>query len=369
MNSYGLALGGGGTKGAYHLGVWKALCDMGIDICAVTGCSIGSVNGALFAQGDFNIAEEIWLNIEKESIVELTSDKIGDNLLDIKNLSNLISDIYKNNGLETKPFRELIERSVDENKLRNSKIDFGLVTYDLTQKEELTLFINEIPNGQLVDYLMASASLPGLKRTIIGENEYIDGGIANNIPADMLIARGIKNIIAVDVGGVGITKGIAPKGVNIIKIKSSEKIVGMLDFKPENIEKMIRAGYIDCLREFGRVEGELYAFNISDYHSARQKYSQKIISGIESAADIFGVDRYKIYKFSDLVNGVLQKYEEYHSKSGGIDDRQFLVKFTGYILGETLDDSVAKLFSGLMSDVTNAANSIAYFLTTQKAED
>ena len=126
----------------------------------------------------------------------------------------------------------------------------------------------------------------------------------------MLITKGIKNIIAVDVGGVGITKGLAPKGVNIINIKSSEKIVGMLDFKPENIEKMVRAGYIDCLREFGRVEGNLYAFNVSDYHSVRQMYSQKIINGIESAADIFGVDRYKIYKFQDLLEGVLKKYSD-----------------------------------------------------------
>ena len=89
MNSYGLALGGGGTKGAYHLGVWKALCDMNINVCAVTGCSIGSVNGALFAQGDFKVAEDIWLNIDKDSIIELPDESIGDNLLDIKNLSHL----------------------------------------------------------------------------------------------------------------------------------------------------------------------------------------------------------------------------------------------------------------------------------------
>ncbi|MBR3792062.1 MAG: patatin-like phospholipase family protein [Clostridia bacterium] len=365
MNSYGLALGGGGTKGAYHLGVWKALCDMNINVCAVTGCSIGSVNGALFAQGDFKVAEDIWLNIDKDSIIELPDESIGDNLLDIKNLSHLISDIYRNNGLETKPFRELIERTVDESKIRNSSIDFGLVTYDLGQREEISLFLDEIPDGQLVDYLMASASLPGLKRTVIGDKEYIDGGIANNIPADMLVSKGIKDIIAVDVGGVGITKGLAPKGVNIINIKSSEKIVGMLDFKPENIEKMIRAGYIDCLREFGRVEGNLFAFNVSDYHSVRQMYSQKIINGIESAADIFGVDRYKIYKFQDLLDGVLKKYNKYSKKGSGVDDKQLLVKFTGYILGEKLDDTVAKLFSGLMSDVTNAANSIAYFLLKQ----
>lgn len=365
MNSYGLALGGGGTKGAYHLGVWKALEDMKINICAVTGCSIGSVNGALFAQGDYDIARKIWININRENILELSKDNISDNLLDIKNLSKLFLDMYKNNGLDTKPFRDLIEKAVDEEKLRKSEVDFGLVTYDLAQREELSLFINEIPKGQLVDYLMASASLPGLKKTIIDEKEYIDGGLANNIPYDMLIEKGIKNIIAVDVGGVGIKKVYAPKGVNIINIKTSESIVGMLDFTLSNIEKTIRAGYVECLRAFGRVEGEIYSFNVSDYHKQRQKYSKKLMDGIECAAEIFGVDRYKVYKFSDLVNGVLEKYKEYRDNGKGVDDKQVLVKFTGYILGEKLDDTVSKFFSGLMSDVTNAANSIAYFLTTE----
>ncbi len=369
MNSYGLALGGGGTKGAYHLGVWKALDDMKVNICAVTGCSIGSVNGALFAQGDYDIAKEIWVNINKENILELSKDNVGDNLLDIRNLSNLILDMYKNNGLDTKPFRNLIENTVDEEKLRKSVIDFGLVTFDLAKREELALFISEIPKGKLVDYIMASASLPGLKKTKIDDKEYIDGGLANNIPYDMLIAKGIKNIIAVDVGGVGVKKGYAPKGVNIINIKTSENIVGMLDFTPANIEKTIRAGYVDCLRAFGRVEGEIYSFNISDYHKQRQKYSKKLMDGIECAAEIFGVDKYKVYKFSDLVDGVLEKYKECSESGKGVDDKQLLMKFTGYILGEKLDDTVSKFFSGIMSDVTNAANSIAYFLTTQEAED
>ena len=371
MHGYGVALGGGGTKGAYHIGVWRALEELGIKIVAVTGCSIGSVNGALFAQGSYDIASEIWNNIGMENIIEISDNNVGDNLLDIKNFAVLISDIYKNNGLETKPFRELLNKFVDEDKLRESEIDFGLVTFDLAEKEELTIFKDDIPYGKMVDYLMASASLPGLKRTVIDNKEYIDGGITNNIPADMLMSKGIKNIISVDVGGLGITKGLAPKGINVINIKSSDKIIGMLDFKPENIERMIRAGYIDCLRAFGRIEGNIYSFNVSDYHKTRQKYSKKLIDGIEYAAQIFGVDKYRIYKFDGLLNGVISAYNEGIKKNGTvgglkIDEKQLLIKFTGYILGETLEDTVVKLFSGIIGEVSNAANSIAYFLSQDK---
>ena len=372
MDKYGVALGGGGTKGAYHIGVWKALTELDIEVCAVTGCSIGSVNGALFAQNSFEIADKVWHNIVVENVIEVSSSDVGENLFDIKNFSLLIPDVYKHNGLETKPFRELLDKFIDEEKIRKSAIDFGLVTFDLADKEERALFIDDIPKGKLVDYIMASTSMPGLKKTVIDGKEYMDGGIANNIPADMLISKGIKNIIAVDVGGVGITKGLAPKGTNLISIKSSDKIIGTLDFKRENIEKMMRAGYIDCLKEFGRLEGKIFAFNISDYHKARQKYSVKIIEGIEYAAQVFGVDKFRIYKFDDLLEGVLGTYKKVSKNKGiiidglKIDEKQLLVKFTGYILGETLDDTAAKLFSGLIGDIANAANSIAYFLTTDK---
>ena len=157
MHGYGVALGGGGTKGAYHIGVWRALEEIGIKIVAVTGCSIGSVNGALFAQGSYDVVSEIWNNIGMENIIEISDSNIGDNLLDIKNFAVLISDIYKNNGLETKPFRDLLNKFVNEDKLRESDIDFGLVTFDLAEKEELAVFKKDIPYGKMVDYLMASA--------------------------------------------------------------------------------------------------------------------------------------------------------------------------------------------------------------------
>ena len=51
---FGLVLAGGGIKGAYQVGVWKALKEVGINISAITGASIGSINGALILQNDLN---------------------------------------------------------------------------------------------------------------------------------------------------------------------------------------------------------------------------------------------------------------------------------------------------------------------------
>lgn len=62
----GIALSGGGTKGSYELGVWKALRELGIEYQIVTGTSIGSINGALMTTGDFERAEELWNTITME---------------------------------------------------------------------------------------------------------------------------------------------------------------------------------------------------------------------------------------------------------------------------------------------------------------
>ncbi|HMM69555.1 MAG TPA: patatin-like phospholipase family protein, partial [Gudongella oleilytica] len=52
---YGLVLEGGGAKGSYHVGVYKALLEEGIPIGGVAGTSIGALNGAMIVQGDFEI--------------------------------------------------------------------------------------------------------------------------------------------------------------------------------------------------------------------------------------------------------------------------------------------------------------------------
>ena len=58
----GLVLDGGGGKGAYQIGVWKALRETGLDqrIAVISGASVGGLNAALMVQGDPEKAEQIW---------------------------------------------------------------------------------------------------------------------------------------------------------------------------------------------------------------------------------------------------------------------------------------------------------------------
>ncbi len=54
MRPYGLVLAGGGAKGAYQIGAWKAMREIGVEIEMIAGVSIGAINGALIAQGDYD---------------------------------------------------------------------------------------------------------------------------------------------------------------------------------------------------------------------------------------------------------------------------------------------------------------------------
>ena len=91
---FGLVFMGGAAKGAYHLGVWQALRELDIPIRAVTGASIGSINGALVAQGDFDRAIETWHSIRMDQIVRAEGiSEATDNLLDPKNLLTIAKEI------------------------------------------------------------------------------------------------------------------------------------------------------------------------------------------------------------------------------------------------------------------------------------
>ncbi len=78
-----IALCGGGTKGAYELGVWRAIQELDINYQIVTGTSIGAINGALMASRDYELAKELWNNIRMEDV-----------MLDGVNLVNTVEGMY-----------------------------------------------------------------------------------------------------------------------------------------------------------------------------------------------------------------------------------------------------------------------------------
>lgn len=302
---YGLALGGGGARGAFEVGVWRALCEMEKEICAISGTSVGAINGAAFAAGAD--AERLWLALKPEDLI--FGAERGD-MLSPSSIISSLDEIIKG-GLDASPLKDLIAAAVSEDAVRGSAIDFGLCAFSVTEKKSVELFEEDIPYGSLIDYIMASSCFPVFRQVEIDGEAFTDGGVRNNIPEDMLISRGIRNIISVSPRGIGVIKDCGSCGVNIIRIRNSEPEPGLMDFEQQKIKRLIMHGYFECMRVFGRCSGEIYYVNKESYDAAVGIYGRELVKDIERAAELVGLERYREYSFSELVKGVISHLDRH----------------------------------------------------------
>ena len=213
---YGIVLEGGGAKGAYQVGAWRALREAGVRIRGAAGTSVGALNGALICMDDFKKAERIWENISYSRVMDV-DDEMMDRLrkfslrrissitsLNVGELISGIKKILKDGGFDIAPLKGLIEDVVDEEKIRNSDRELYVVTYSLSDRQPLIANVKEAPEGTIGDMLMASAYLIGFRQEKLGGKYYMDGGGINNVPVDVLIDKGYKDIIVLRIYGYGI---------------------------------------------------------------------------------------------------------------------------------------------------------------------
>lgn len=307
---YGLVLAGGGTKGAYEVGIWKALCEMGVNVTAIVGASIGALNGALFLQDDYMATAKMYENIKIDNIMNVNGIDANKNIFDLSNIFNLAADYTKQKGIDNTPLREMIKKYVDMDKLYNSPIDFGLVTYSVKNKTPLQVFKNEIPKEQMEDYLLASSCFPIFKPQIINGEEYYDGGLYDNIPSNMLIEKGYKNIIIADIAGVGFSKKTVNKDIYVKVISSSEDLGGTFEFNHERILNNIKLGYLDTMKSFNKLQGHIYYFKPEEFAKMLEVFNLQTIYGLEYAAQMYKMYRYREYTFEEFVQELMERHLE-----------------------------------------------------------
>ena len=309
-NEYGLVLSGGGTKGAYQVGVWKALQNLGINVKAIAGASIGALNGALFLQNDFNAIVKMYEKIKIDNIMKIEGINEEKDIFELSNLFNLASNYKKQKGIDNTPLRELIKQYIDMDKLYDSDIDFGLVTYSVKNGMPLQKFKNEIPKEQMENYLLASACFPIFKPQIINGEEYFDGGLYDKSPSNMLIEKGYKNIIVADIQGVGFSRKSTSKNVYMKVISPSEDLGGTFEFNHEKIINNIKMGYFDTLKSFNKLQGHIYYFKPEEFAKLLDTFSLQTIYGLEFAAQKYKMYKYREYTFKEFIEELYKKHLE-----------------------------------------------------------
>lgn len=327
-----LVLAGGGARGSYQVGVWRALTELGWNPQIITGTSVGSLNGAMFALDLYETARDMWTSIRSQDVMELPEETRN-----LTELHQFLRDVVRAGGMDVTPLEEIVERVLDEDALRASPIRFGLVTVEKRGLKPRELPLEEIPKGKVKDYLLASAAcFPALRAKQIDGVQFLDGGYRDNMPTALAQKMGAEELVCVDLEGVGITLPNRT-GLPTTMVRSYWELGDILHFDPDTARRNIELGYYDTLRAFGRLRGCAYAVakneqTAQDAAAFRQRFDavQKAVKAkypvtltadlalklanmqdaelapLEAAAEDVGVDPTRYYTMETLAKAFLE---------------------------------------------------------------
>lgn len=279
-----IVLGGGGAKGSYQIGVWKALRKLKIKYNIVTGTSVGALNGVFFVQNDYFKAKKLWKKMDFELIFDKADLEKFNNIKNSKDLILMFGNNFlKQGGMNIENLENLAKINFNARKFFNSKKDFGIITFNATKLKPCTLKKENLTKDNLRDYVIASAScFPFFKMKKIDKEKYIDGGLIDNIPINLAIELGAEEIIAIDLKAPGIVQEVPKKyQKHITYIKPHNDIGHFLNFNKEQAKRNIKFGYNDTLKVFNKLEGIHYTFKKKELAKLTNKYKQEFINLLE----------------------------------------------------------------------------------------
>ena len=277
-----IVLSGGGAKGAYQIGFWKAIRELGIKYDIVTGTSIGALNGAFMVQGNYNDALRLWHGMSYNKVLEGTLDS---SYYDSKERLDVIKKYVKGaskGGLDIPGLEKIVEDNLRYDLFYNSSVDYGLVTVKFPSLKPVMLTKNKIEKEKLKDYLIASAScFPAFKTRKIDNESYIDGGYYDNMPVDLAVKMGADNIICVDLSAPGKIRKSNYDNINITMIKSKNYIGNFLALEKEQTRKSMKLGYNDTMKVFKELEGDFYTFKKGSLNRNFRRINNRFYDNLE----------------------------------------------------------------------------------------
>ena len=208
MAELGIALGGGGARGLAHIGVLKTLEKEGLKISAITGCSMGSIVGGLYAYyGNANDVEKhIFKMLKNPKLKEMQIDDMQEGK--IESDKNFIDEVIDYVGFRIKAFKSLQNLSyfdeeiteemylgIPDMKIEDLKIKFSAIATDLLSGEEINF-----TRGSLREVIRASSAIPGFFPPVKIKDYYlVDGGASESVPVGKVREIGADRVLAVDV--------------------------------------------------------------------------------------------------------------------------------------------------------------------------
>ena len=326
---YGLVLDGGGARGAYQIGAWKALHEAGVRIRGIAGTSVGALNGALICMGDVDEAEHIWKEMTFSKVMDVDDDwmeRLFQKEVPMRELLKELMLRLRDGGIDVTPLKDLIHNVLDEDRIRSAGLD---------------LTLDEIPEGLLADFLLASACLLGFKNEPLHGKTYLDGGVINNVPLNSLVKRGYRDIITVRIYGPGREPRVRlDEGTQVYEIAPRVHLGSIIEFQGKRSRQNLKIGYYDAKRMVYGLKGLIYYIDSDrdeeEYTTMLSNISEKTrkeiraklrlphtatnetlyLAMLEASAKYFRIPKYQVYTENGLSELVHIQYAKRKEEPG-----------------------------------------------------
>lgn len=359
-----LALCGGGAKGSYEAGCFKALNEIGEHFDIVTGTSIGCLNAAMYCQGDFDRDYELWEKLNVQMIMKYGFNferyDVINGIRNGQNSINMVLNYMTNRGADIRPLRKLIDEYIDVEKIKTSDVTFGIVTASFPTMKGCEIVANKLSDDFIKDFILASASCwPVFPVCKIDGKSYVDGGYYDNLPINYALRLGAQEVVAIDLNMEPTHKEYT--NTRFVRyIKPTHNLGTFMQFDHETIMNNMTLGYLDTMKSFKRFEGYRYTLKfeelpfdeaklvdklllvysycqrnliknvkkayqgsvldyLSEYTVKRLTKKEFAIRAIEVFAELMGVDYFKVYSPKELIDKSLEALNKTSLKRSILD--------------------------------------------------
>lgn len=323
-----IVFAGGGSKGAYQLGVWKALNELGESFSIATGTSIGSINAAFYVQNDYAAAEKMWGEITAGDIMTngINLEVSFESIVSQKdNLVPFFKNYLNAKSVDNTPFLNMILKYFSPDKFFSSDIDFALMTAMFEGHMvghiptdvipvEITKEDMRLAGENAWKWIGAScACFPVFPPMEIEGKSYVDGGFYDNIPVASAIKLGAEKIVVVDLNTDNCHEGYI-RHPAVTYIKPSKDLGAFLNFSRDVLDRSVRLGYNDAMKAYGKYLGRLFTFLCEDdFREKLTEISQvflTILSKAEAEFDFSGKIRFQRVNKLEGCTTILASYME-----------------------------------------------------------
>ena len=281
----GLALGGGGSLGAYEMGVWDALRVLNIAPEVIVGTSIGALIGAFMTADKFREADALWHDVAPEKVMRdgLNFEWVAFRktfLKDRQKIMTFTKSYIKNKGADISPLISSIEASITPQEIKQSNKRYGVVAVELPLLQQRNIVIKDVPDDQVYDWLFASSAVwPLFPVRTIGKKTYIDGGYKDSLPIQFAFDLGANLVIAVNLFYKIAWHPLLNRRDDVINIEPSWNLGVPFNFNQKTIDRNRHLGYNDAMKKLGNLVGYRYTFLPNEHLT---EYEKTMFSIIES---------------------------------------------------------------------------------------